>query len=125
MNNLIKKLKNNKKEKNNKVEKLDFLEGGFSDKDYLAPSYINLSNPKYIEIDNNYYASLLIINYFREQTDLILKSIIDTNIDVNISIFYEKQDTYLTLNQIIKIDKILKLRLLHIMMRNILEKSYK
>ena len=100
MNNLIKKLKNNKKEKNNKVEKLDFLEGGFSDKDYLAPSYINLSNPKYIEIDNNYYASLLIINYFREQTDLILKSIIDTNIDVNISIFYEKQDTYKAIREL-------------------------
>ena len=100
MNNLIKKLKTNKKEKNNKVEKLDFLERGFSDKDYLAPSYINLSNPKYIEIDNNYYASLLIINYFREQTDLILKSIIDTNIDVNISIFYEKQDTYKAIREL-------------------------
>ena len=100
MKNLIKKIKNNKKEKNKKIEKLDFLEGGFSDKDYLAPSYINLSNPKYIEIDNNYYASLLIINYFREQTDLILKSIIDTNIDVNISIFYEKQDTYKAIREL-------------------------
>ena len=100
MNNLIKKIKNNKKEKNKKIEKLDFLEGSFSDKDYLAPSYINLSNPKYIEIDNNYYSSLLIINYFREQTDLILKSIIDTNIDVNISIFYEKQDTYKAIREL-------------------------
>ncbi len=100
MKNLIKKIKNNKKEKNKKIEKLDFLEGSFSDKDYLAPSYINLSNPKYIEIDNNYYASLLIINYFREQTDLILKSIIDTNIDVNISIFYEKQDTYKAIREL-------------------------
>ena len=100
MKNLIKKIKNNKKEKNKKIEKLDFLEGSFSDKDYLAASYINLSNPKYIEIDNNYYASLLIINYFREQTDLILKSIIDTNIDVNISIFYEKQDTYKAIREL-------------------------
>src|SRR5699024_7639291 len=61
---------------------------------YLAPSYINLNNPKFIEIDNIYYSSILIINYFREQNDLILKSIIDTNIDINISIFYEKLETY-------------------------------
>ena len=84
-----KKVKNTKKENN-----LNFLEGIFSDNDYLSPSYINLNNPKYIEIDNIYYSSILIINYFREQSDLILKSIIDTNIDINISIFYEKLDTY-------------------------------
>lgn len=51
-------------------------------------------NPKYLEIDNIYYATLIIINYNREQCELILKSIIDTNIDINISIFYEKQDSY-------------------------------
>ena len=63
-------------------------------------SYINISNPKYFEIDNNYYSTLIIINYFREQQDLILKSIIDTNIDLNISIFYEKQDTYKTIRDL-------------------------
>ena len=73
---------------------LDFFEGTFEQNDYLSPSYINLNNPKYIEIDNTYYSSLIITNYFREQDDLILKSIIDTNINLNISIFYEKQDTY-------------------------------
>jgi len=40
------------------------------------------------------YSTLLAVNYYREQNDLILKSIIDTNININISIFYEKQDTY-------------------------------
>ena len=39
INNLINKEKNN----NN-------LDGIFSEKDYLSPSYINLNNPKYIEI---------------------------------------------------------------------------
>ena len=34
-------------------------------------------NPKYIEIDNTFYSTLIITNYFREQDDLILKSIID------------------------------------------------
>lgn len=69
-------------------------------KDEIAPAYINLTNPKYIEIDNNYYSTLIIVNYFREQTELILKSIIDTNINLNISIFYEKQDTYKTIRDL-------------------------
>ena len=36
----------------------------------------------------------MIVDYYREQTDIILKSIIESNINVNISIFYEKQDSY-------------------------------
>ena len=82
-------LKNNKKINNN-INKLEFLNGTFSERDFLSPSFINNSNPKYLEIDNIYYSSLLVINYYREQTELILKSIIDINIDVNIAIFYEK-----------------------------------
>ena len=96
-NNLINKLKNKKIKKNKINNNLDFLDGSFTDKNYLAPSYINLLNPKYIEIDNNYYSSLLIINYFREQSDLILKSLIDTNLDINISIFFFCYDTYKTI----------------------------
>ena len=80
--------------------KLEFLEGIYGEKDYLSPAYINLTNPKYIEIDSAYYTTLIITNYFREQTDLILKSIIDTNINLNISIFYEKQDTYKTIRDL-------------------------
>ena len=99
-NKLINKLKNKKIKKNEINNNLDFLDGSFTDKNYLAPSYINLLNPKYIEIDNNYYSSLLIINYFREQSDLILKSLIDTNLDINISIFYERQDTYKTIREL-------------------------
>lgn len=72
----------------------------FSEKDYLTPAYMNLSNPKYIEIDEMLYSCLLCVNYFREQSDLILKSLIDTNININISIFYEKQDTYKTIKEI-------------------------
>ena len=68
--------------------------GFFSDKDYIAPSYINNTNPKYLEIDNIYYSTLIIINYSREQVDLILKDVIDTNLNINISLFYEKLNTY-------------------------------
>ena len=93
-------MKINKKIQKNNKEKINFLEGTISNNDFLAPSYINLSNPKYIEIDNNYFSSILIVNYFREQNELLLKTLIDTNIDVNISIFYEKQDNYKTIREL-------------------------
>lgn len=70
------------------------FKGGMRTKDKIAPAYINLENPKYIEIDNMYFSGLAIVNYYREQTDIILKTLIETNINMNISIFYEKQDSY-------------------------------
>ncbi|MBE5806126.1 MAG: DUF87 domain-containing protein [Clostridiales bacterium] len=76
------------------------MEGIYTDNDYLAPSYINLSNPKYIEIDGVYYSTLLITNYSRENYDLLLKNIIDINININISIFYEKQNNYKTIKDL-------------------------
>ena len=79
---------------NSKNNKLEFYEGAFSDIDFISPSYINLNNPKYIEIDNTYYSTLLIVNYYKEQSELLLKALIDTNINMNISIFYEKKDSY-------------------------------
>ena len=59
-----------------------------------------MQNPKYIEIDNLYYAGLIVVNYYREQTDLLLKSLIETNINMNISIFYERQDAYKTIKDL-------------------------
>ena len=53
-----------------------------------------MMNPKYLEIDNVFYSTLIIINYNREQDDLILKDIVDSNINLNISMIYEKQNTY-------------------------------
>ena len=41
-----------------------------------------------------YYTGLIVVNYYREQEELILKSLIETNINMNISVFYEKQDSY-------------------------------
>ena len=79
---------------------MDFLKGIFNNKDLISPAYINLTNPKYIEIDNIYYSGIIIVNYYREYDDLILKKIIDTNINMNISIFYEKQDNYKTIRDL-------------------------
>jgi hypothetical protein len=73
---------------------LEILQGSFKRKDEIYPTYVNLNNPKYIEIDDKYFSSLLITNYYREQNDLLLKTLIDTNINMNISMFYEKKDTY-------------------------------
>lgn len=79
---------------------MKFKEGVFTDKDHISPSYINLNNPKFIEIDEMYYSTLIGVNYYREQEELILKNLIDTNINMNISIFYEKQDSYKTIREL-------------------------
>ena len=34
------------------------------------------------------------VDYYREYTDIILKNLINSNINMNISLFYEKQDSY-------------------------------
>ena len=72
---------------------ISFMRGIFSFKDSLSPSYINLKNPKYIEIDGLFYSGFIIVNYSRENNELIFKNIIDNNEDVVISMFYERQDT--------------------------------
>ena len=76
------------------------MEGTIQDKDIIASSYVNTTNPRYIEIDGVYYSGLIISNYYRNYSDLILKKLIDTNINMNISIFYEKQDSYKTIRDL-------------------------
>ena len=80
-----------------KQKNITYKNGLFQEIDEISPSYINLKNPKYIEIDEKYYSGIIIANYYRE---LILKKLIDTNINMNISIFYEKQDTYKTIRDL-------------------------
>ena len=87
-----------KKKKENK--KIKFYEGCYTNKDLISPSYVNLNNPKYIEIDGIYYCGLIISNYYRNYNDLILKKILETNANINISIFYEKQDVYKTIRDL-------------------------
>ena len=70
------------------------MKGVFVNTDYIAPSIIDTTNPKYLKIDENYYSGLFIVNYNREQSDLILRNLIDSNINMNISVFYEKTDPY-------------------------------
>ena len=72
----------------------------FKEENYICPAYINNENPKYLEIDNMYYSGIMIVNYLRENEELLLKSLINTDINMNISIFYEKQDKYKTLKEL-------------------------
>lgn len=73
---------------------INFLAGALNSKDKIAPSYISNLNPKYLEIDEIYYSGLLVIDYYREYNEIILKNLINSNINMNISLFYEKQDSY-------------------------------
>lgn len=93
INKIIKNIKENKKINN-------FIDGVFTKKDSISPAYINKQNPKYFEVDNLFYSSLIVVNYYREQTDLLLKNLVETNINMNISIFYEKQDSYKTIKDL-------------------------
>lgn len=81
-----------KEKKNNKIN--SFWQGIITQKDKICPDYLENINPKYIKIDEMYYSGILISNYYREQNEIILKNLIDSNINMNISIFYEKQDTH-------------------------------
>ena len=72
----------------------DIKEGMTDIKDYISPSYVNTKNPRYIEIDGLFYSGIIFVDYNRENKNLILKNIIDNDFNINLSIFYEKQDSY-------------------------------
>ena len=103
MKNIIKNFFLNKKNNTNNLdnnEKDNFYKGARTLQDEIAPAYINIKNPKYLEIDNLFYSGLIVVNYYREQNDILLKSLLETNINMNISIFYEKQDSYKTIKDL-------------------------
>ncbi len=87
--------------KNNKQENAwELYEGAIKNTDKISPTYINLNNPKYIEIDETYYSGFIINNYNREYEELILKNLINSNLNINISIFYDKRDTQKTIKEL-------------------------
>ena len=69
-------------------------------KDKIASGYIDKTNPKYIKFDNMYYSGIIIIDYFKEYTDILLKNLIDSNLNIIISMFYEKQDSFKTIKDL-------------------------
>ena len=51
-------------------------------------------------MDNIYYSTIIIADYGRDNCELLLKNIIETNVNINISIFYEKQNKYKTIKDL-------------------------
>lgn len=80
--------------------KIEFLRGILNTKDKISPSYVSSLHPKYLEIDNSFYGGLIVVDYYREYSDIILKNLISSNINLTISIFYEKLDTYKTIRDL-------------------------
>lgn len=76
------------------------LKGSWTKKDSIAPSYVSIVNPKYIEIDGMFYSGLIIADYNKENTDIIFKNIINENINIRMSVFYEKKDTYKAIKEL-------------------------
>lgn len=58
------------------------------------PSYIDNTNPKFLLIDDIYFAGLVAVNYSKEQKSFLIDKLIKSNKNINISMFYEKQDAY-------------------------------
>lgn len=78
----------------------NILKGIFTKKDKIAPSFVSTTNPKYLEVDNMFYSGLIIVDYNKENSDIIFKNIINENINIRMSIFYEKKDTYKAIKEL-------------------------
>ena len=57
----IKQIKN--KIINKKNNKINFYDGVFKKLDFILPSYINLNNPNFIEIDKTFNSRIIIEKY--------------------------------------------------------------
>lgn len=58
--------------------------------DVLLPDYVDLHNPKYIEMDGVYSAGIMVVNYARKQESGWILRLLELNFDADISMFYEK-----------------------------------
>ena len=62
--------------------------------DSISPSYVDVTNPKYMIIDDTYVASLLVVDYNKEMDTVFLKQCVSLDIDLHLSMFYEKKNAY-------------------------------
>ena len=79
---------------------MELNKGSLKTKDIISPSYMNLKNPKYLEMEDYYYSGFIVVNYYREYNELILKSLMETNFNMNISMFYEKGENLKILKEL-------------------------
>lgn len=62
--------------------------------DEIFPTIIDFKNPKLVEVDGKFLASLIVTNYSREMEAIFLDRVLSLDIDLQLSMFYEKQNTY-------------------------------
>ena len=82
------------------IKRKNIIRNNFNIKDYISPSYINFKNPKYCEIDGMFYSGIIIVDYYKEQKEIILNELINLNINFIISIFYEKENSKKIINKL-------------------------
>lgn len=51
-------------------------------------------------MNNMFFSGLIVYDYNKEYTELILKELINLKMNINLSLFYEKQDTYKTIKDL-------------------------
>ena len=61
---------------------MEIIDGSLTLIDKISPTYISEKNPKYLEIDNMYFSSLIVVDYQKEYSEIIWKNIVD--LDSNI-----------------------------------------
>ena len=83
-----------------RTKETDWHDGTVNKLDTIVPSFVDNRNPKYVSIDGFLYGGILIIDYYREYDELILKNLIKSSVDMRISIFYERQDVYKTIKKL-------------------------
>lgn len=59
----------------------------------IYPSYFDTRNPNYMIFDNKYVSGLIVINYNKEMEKTFLEKLLSLEIDLQLSVFYEKQNT--------------------------------
>lgn len=59
----------------------------------VCPKKIDSRNPRFIKFDDRYVSSLMIINYNKEMEETFLDRVLSLDVDLQLSIFYEKQNT--------------------------------
>ena len=59
----------------------------------IYPRKFDDTNPQFLKINNKYISNLIVTDYGNEMEGIFLDKIISLEIDLQVSIFYEKQDT--------------------------------
>lgn len=66
----------------------------------IVPTFIDTQNHKYIVIDNSYVSTIFVNNYNKEMDGGFLEKLISSDLNFNISMFYEKKNSYETVKEL-------------------------